>query len=98
MRLQSVQRFVTYAAVLAALMIPLAYWTLTQGDAYSRAQRFLSGHPAIEGKIGRVRNIRVAFSAGNAGLLVAPESTAHLELVITGERGVGFATVDLRWA
>ena len=98
MRWQSVQRFITYAAVLAALMIPLAYWTLTQGDAYSRAQRFLSGHPAIEGKVGRVQNIRVAFSSGNAGLFVAPESTAHLELVITGERGVGFATVDLRWA
>ena len=96
MRLQSVHRFTAYA-LLAALMIPLAYWTFTQGGAYSRAQRFLSGHPAIEGKIGRVQNIRVAFSAGNAGLFVVPESTAHLELVVTGERGIGFATVDLRW-
>ena len=97
MRLQSDQRFITCAAVLAALMIPLAYWTLTQGGAYARAQRFLSGHPAIERKIGRIQNIRVALSAGNAGLFALPESTAHLELVVTGERGVGFATVDLRW-
>ena len=97
MRLQGVQRFITYAAVLAALMIPLAYWTLTQGGAYSRAQRFLSGHPAIERQIGRVQSIRVAFSPGNAGLFAVPEGTAHLELVVTGERGIGFATVDLRW-
>jgi len=96
MRLQSAQRFIA-VALLATLMIPLAYWTFTQGGAYSRAQRFLSGHPAIERKIGRVQNIRVAFSAGNAGLFAVPESTAHLELIVTGERGIGFATVDLRW-
>src|SRR5688572_32161508 len=97
MKLQSLPRFATYAFVIAALMIPVAYWTIAQGGPYSRAQRFLSSHPAIERQVGRVQSVRLAFSRANSGFFGPEDGTAHLELVVTGERGVGFATIELHW-
>ena len=75
-------------------MIPLAWWTITQGGPYARAERFLHGHPAIEGKVGRVTDIRLAFRDYSLG---TADDTAHVELVVTGERGIGYASVDLHW-
>jgi hypothetical protein len=92
MRLHGLQRFL--AATLVLAMIPLAWWTITQGGPYSRAERFLHGHPAIESRIGRITSIRLAFR--NYSFAPA-DDTAHLELLVTGERGNGFATVDLHW-
>jgi hypothetical protein len=97
MRLQSLPRFITYAFVIAALMIPVAYWTIAQVGPYARAQRFLSSHHAVERQVGRVTSVRLAFSGANSGFFGADDGTAHLELVVTGERGVGFATIDLHW-
>ena len=97
MRFHSLQRFLAYAFVIAALMIPVAYWTIAQGGPYARAQRFLSSHPAIERQVGQVKSVRLAFSRANSEFFGAEEGTAHLELVVTGERGVGFATIDLHW-
>ena len=97
MRLQGLPRFVAYAFVIATLMIPVAYWTIAQGGPYARAQRFLSSHPAIERQVGRVTSVRLAFSSANSGFFGPEDGSAHLELVVTGERGVGFATIDLHW-
>ena len=97
MRFHSVPRFLAYAFVIAALMIPVAYWTIAQGGPYARAQRFLSSNPAIERQVGRVKNVRLAFSRANSWGFGADDGSAHLELVVTGERGVGFATIDLHW-
>ena len=88
--MSSVKWFVLCA--LATLMIPLAWWTITQGGPYARAERFLHGHPAIESRIGRVTNIRLEFRESFG----AGDDTARLELVVTGQRGVGFATVSLQ--
>ena len=96
MKLHGLQRLIAYALVIAALMIPVAYWTISQGGPYSRAQRFLSSHPAIERHVGRVKSVRLAFSRANSGFFGPQDGIAHLELVVTGDRGVGFATVDLQ--
>src|SRR5436189_6055104 len=95
MKIQSLPRFIAYAFVVAALMIPVAYWAF--GGPYARAQRFLSSNPAIESQVGRVLSVRLAFSSANSSALSVDDGTAHLELVVTGERGVGFATIDLHW-
>ncbi|HTN27879.1 MAG TPA: hypothetical protein VL180_08845 [Burkholderiales bacterium] len=92
MRLHGLQRFLAAALVLA--MIPLAWWTITQGGPYLRAERFLHGHPAIESRIGRITSIRLAFRDYS---FAPADDTAQLELLVTGERGNGFATVDLHW-
>jgi len=97
MRAQSLQRFTWYALIVAVLMIPVAYWTIAQGGPYARAQRFLSGHPAIERQVGRVQSVRLAFSPANSAILGTDDGTAHLELVVTGERGLGYATMELHW-
>jgi hypothetical protein len=97
MKLQSLPRFVTYALLIAALMIPVAYWTIAQGGPYARAQRFLSSHPAIERQVGPVTNVRLAFSRENSGFFGPEDGNARLELIVTGERGVGFATIELHW-
>lgn len=90
--MSTVQRWILCA--LAALMIPLAWWTITQGGPYARAERFLHDEPSIERKIGRVTNVRLAFRDYSFG---TADDTAHLDLVVTGERGVGYASVNLQW-
>jgi len=85
-----------YAFVCAMLMMPLAWWAATHGGPFARAERFLSDHPAIEAKIGRVASVRLAFDWDQVLDFPAREDSAHLELVVTGKRGVGYATVELQ--
>jgi len=89
-------RSLTWWALLCALaLIPLAWWAATHGGPYARAARFISNHPAIEAKIGRIDSVRLAFDWDQLLEFPPADDTAHLELVVKGERGVGYATVQL---
>jgi len=78
------------------LMVPLAWWAAKHGGPFARAERFVADHPAIEARIGRVTSVRLAFDWDDLLGLPAPEDMAHLELVVTGERGIGYATLQLQ--
>jgi hypothetical protein len=87
----------TWCALACALALtPLAWWAATHGGPYARAARFVQDHPAIEAKIGRVRSVRLAFDWDQLLDFPPSEDTAHLELVVRGRRGVGYATVQLQ--
>jgi len=96
MRLDHFRSVRPYVFLCFLLMAPLAWWSVVQGGPFSRAERFLSDHPAIEGRIGRVTNVRLAFDWSDLLEFEPPDDSAHLELIVTGERGLGYATVELR--
>jgi hypothetical protein len=90
-------RSVAWTALLCALaMIPIAWWAVGHGGPYGRAERFVSDHPAIESRIGRVTSVRLAFDWDRLLDFPRPEDSASLELIVTGRRGVGYATVELQ--
>ena len=92
---EKVRSFAWYAVMLALAMIPLAWWAATHGGPFARAERFVSEHPAIESRIGRVTSVRLAFDWAQLLEFHHREDSASLELVVTGKRGVGYATVEL---
>lgn len=85
-----------HALICALAMIPLAWWVVGHGGPFARAERFLSDHPAIEARIGRVTSVRLAFDWDQLLDFPRSEDRAHLELVVTGGRGVGYATIELQ--
>lgn len=90
-------RSLAWCVFLCALAtLPLTWWALTHGGPFSRAERFVSDHPVIESRIGRVTSVRLAFDWDQLLDFPQREDSASLELIVTGKRGAGYATVELQ--